>query len=251
MRRIAIRSAIRLVFFLILTWSSPTFLIAQSAELTDDERVLIARDTFLADESLRPLNLGVQINGPVAKVFGTVPSQDARRHAELLLMTVPGVRQVHNECDIVKRDLAIELVGKLVRGERPPTRLPNEPDVIVALPNRQPSTPFQNVSQKKPVKIVPTKSEPVSSVSLFPPPEVAAQPVSVQNVSIEDLPTRLNRVMRSDRRFNGLAIQMSDRDIRISGNVVRESWVWELADRLADTAEGRRIVVGRIDAQRP
>jgi len=220
---------------------------AEPALLTDSDRTLMARDMFFADSRLRPRHLGAQVENGVATIWGPVTTQDMADHAERLVRTVPGIREVRNDCHVVPRpDPAVERVGKIVRGEVPPSLLTFEPQPLVAEPVRVP--PVQSVSLKNPVRAV-VKAEPpaIAKVSLLPKVnEVRPVPMS----RVEDLPMRLNRVLRTDRRFDRLSLQVTDTDVRVTGTVAKATWMWDVAELLADAATTHKIDVSRVGTSR-
>lgn len=67
----------------------------------DGERLTsLARQALDNDTQLGALNLGVSVRGPVATVWGTVPSPSAGERAVLCLRRVPGVERVENQLTV-------------------------------------------------------------------------------------------------------------------------------------------------------
>ncbi len=240
---------------------------------TNVQDIILARAALAAldrAEELRGVNLVVSVADGVAVIGGPVPTLAHAQKAELIVRSVPGIRDVTNTCFVSSGP--DPLLRAITRGQ--PPRSPQGDDLPAIVRPAPPVSPFP---------IQPTRSEPrslgqqvvtsrrvpdpiggqdVLGPPVAPIPGGSATPSTVRdvpavapgtltgNARVSPLAAAL-AIQRSDPRYAGLKIDYRDQTIWISGMARQHRDAWDLAAQLRSLPGVARIVVGTVEITKP
>jgi len=229
---------------------------AETPILSDQERTLNAKQILVTDSRLKIWRIGVEISGDSLRVFGRVPDLATKEHLDRLMLTMPGVHTVDNDCHIVApEDPAIVTIQQLMRGDKLDKAIPTpslsvpsrQSEPVYVRETRTPTivTPTAQVKQQKTVATVPHQTAPVEkkTVSLYEPGNF-----STAEMNADQLKDRINAILVKDTRFAGLSWQADAKSIRLVGQVQKSKWITEVGEQLLAIGGGRFIDVGEVQA---
>jgi hypothetical protein len=190
---------------------------------------------LLQDRVLAPLNLGVSVRSGVASVWGKVPSAGLARRAEDKVRKVPGIDEVRNELLVEPaEDPATDFLrAALVAAQRPSLdRFLSPTSTAAYLTSRW------------------TDVEPAARAGSSAPGIVLLAPVAESGVpqapAMVDLAAEVERIRQTDRRFDGLRVEVQGRLVRVSGTVGHGSDTMDFAQSASRVPGVERVVIGEV-----
>jgi osmotically-inducible protein OsmY len=204
-------------------------IIPASDPARDCRLTLRARQVLQQDMALTGItHLGVTVRGGVAVVWGSVPSGDVARRAEMLVRQVPGVFDVRNELQVEPPDDPIVQF------------LQSRPGQVASTPSRQ------WVSANRPPAVLtarpdePTPSAtPSNGVTLLPPTATTAPTATAR----ADLAARIAAAQQSDPRYLGIVVDVQQGVVRLGGTVMRWEDLFELARAISQLPGVERVIL--------
>ncbi len=179
----------------------PTSMSAQDLRLTLDARRLLASDAKLSG-----LNLGVQVRGGVATVYGPVTSAEVMDRAREALKPLKGIREVRNELTVLAPEDMPRAESKPQRPSPEPSTLPvRVPHISATLPAKEPEPLAGPVLEAQPAETLLPPVLPVLPVEEKKPPVLP--PAS------PGLRATIEQMRQAEPRFPGIVFE-------VSGNVV-------------------------------
>lgn len=200
-----------------------------------------ARQAINQDQELGPLNLGVNVQGGVATLWGPVTSGEQKDRAMRMVRGVPGVREVRSEL-YVDANQPVDWLGitDLLRGRE--ETLSASPDPLLG------KLPPLVSRGKAPEEPPPAKTGGVA-VSLGSPLPLgdgrAANKTETAKAREPDgsLKERVEKVQASDPRFRGVRVEIVDTTVTLRGSVKPGQNVMAFAQALSHVPGIERVVV--------
>jgi hypothetical protein len=222
----------------------------------------------LREKALASLNLGVQVRGRTATLWGLVPSASFSLTAERILRSVPGLTGVRNETRVdpsLALDEGLSSPASVARtAPLSEPVIPQPPRVQESVALRPGSTPIvpSLESRWRPATVRP--SDPAAPSTTAPEPRwrpkrsVADSPLPADKEKRDTTsilssrpraasPPRLieaiDALRLADPRFHGLQLEVNDGVVSLRGKVARFEYVYELTRSIAQIAGVKRVVV--------
>jgi len=231
--------------------------------------VVLARSALAAldaDAPLHDVNLIVSVVNRVAVVGGPVASGDQSRRAETIVRRVPGIVDVKNHCYVpdapdpllramserapssARRVQATELPGVvaspksgLVEAQKPAPG--NE---LAAVEPAERSVVARRMTSPGASVLLPPVGLPGLKPPVDPSPAVGPAPVVLTSRPADAL-TQADAIRKSDARFSGLTVSITNGTLVIAGRAARASDAWDLAHELKKIPVISRVALGVIE----
>ena len=244
----------------LIAWLIPctcsTLLMAGPQAPVEDLKLGRLAYTALQGTELGEANIAVRVlRGGTAILWGPAPSPEAIKRAEEKLLKIEGIKKVVNQCDLVGTpDPLIKQVDIRLR-TKPPEEIKKEevpqPEEVPVQSIAPPSAPHlppreetgrsappppaassvsRHITSEKPI------AEGTPAARLLDPSEASTQ---INYASIE-------KIRRSDARFEKLKMDLRDERIVISGHVEHPNDAWRFARLIISHVGDRDVVVGKL-----
>jgi osmotically-inducible protein OsmY len=218
--------------------------------LSADTRLLWkVRHVLAEDEPFAALNLGVQIRGGVATLWGTVPAADVGRRAVERVRQVPGVKEVRSELSVTPPDPVT------AEPAAPPSQGPAlAPGALADRPLAHTAVPASPALAGTGRQISP-RPAPETAVSLLPPlpaeaPTGLPRDPPLPPAPARDLAREVDRLRQRDSRFRGIRAEVREGSVFLRGTVVRPEDAMEMARAVSVLPGVQSVIILRIQVQR-
>jgi hypothetical protein len=225
--------------------------------------IVLARSALAAidaDPKLGDANLLVSVVDRIAVVGGPVASNELVKRAETIVKGVPGIVEVKNRCfvqeggDPLLRTMAAHL---------PPRRLlASELPGVVASPKTGLVEEYRPApGNRRSAAVEPTEKSVVAlrpmnpGASVLLPPVGASRPPHIAAVSPApallasrpaDALAECEAIRKTDGRFAGLNLRLTNGAVEISGTAARAADAWDLAQKIRVVPGVPRVIMGQV-----